>query len=62
MAKAPAKKTAQPGFLDQIAKLSKLAKVLIVFFTAVALGCAFYFLVYVPYEEEAQGLTDSIAS
>ncbi|MGL4209330.1 MAG: type 4a pilus biogenesis protein PilO, partial [Candidatus Adiutrix sp.] len=25
-------------------------------------GCAFYFLVYVPYEEEAQGLTDSIAS
>ncbi|MDR2946498.1 MAG: type 4a pilus biogenesis protein PilO [Candidatus Adiutrix sp.] len=62
MAKAPPKKQSKSDFVDQIAKLSKGAKIGVFVGSLVLVGAAFYMLAYVPYTEQQASLHSQISS
>lgn len=62
MAKAPAKKQAKASIVDQVSKLSSAAKAAVFLVTALAVGGAFYGLVYMPYTEQSAALNGAISS
>ena|GEM_PF-3478128 len=62
MAKAPAKKNTKLSLAEQVAMLPLAARAGIVAGSAVLAGVLFYFLFYMPYEEEKNRLKSAIST